>query len=364
MPERREFVMLAKPINPKKHKVTGWFASEKMDGIRALWDGGISRGLFKSEVPWANNDKDERYVRAQRATGLWTRYGNILHAPDWFLDQLPNHPLDGEMFTDRKSWQMLSSIIKRLEPDTHAWGQVTYNVFEIPPYPQIFQSGLVNNPNYVKQFDLMEKMTWLRTRTGYVEPRHLDFQAVHRLLDAKYGGGYYRNVRPVAQTKVESDEHLEELYQSVLSLGGEGLILRNPKSYWEPKRSDQMIKIKDDNDDEATVTGYIWGRKTDKGSKLLGMMGALVLDYNGKRLELSGFTDSQREMRFTNNASSAITSAGIYGLGIAHAGQEVSYKEVINPAFPIGTRVTFKYRELSDTGIPKEARFFRKRDSE
>jgi len=358
MPDRREFLMLAKPMKPKQ-KVIGWYASEKMDGIRALWDGGISRGLLKSEVPWANIDKDERYVIKQRATGLWTRYGNILHAPDWFLDQLPAHPLDGEMFTDRKSWQMLSSIIKRIVPDDTAWRVVTYNVFEIPPYQQIFQSGLVNNPNYIKQFDLLTKMNWLRSRQGYIEPRHLDFQSVHQLLMNTYQKGHYPNIRPVFQDKVESNEHLEELYQSVLSLGGEGLILRNPKSYWEPKRSDQMLKIKDDNDDEGTVVGYVWGRETDKGSKLLGLMGALILDYKGKRLELSGFTDSERVMIYCGEDK----SAAAFEEGHMFPGTSISFNW-ISKIFPIGTRVTFKYRELSDTNIPKEARYFRKRDSE
>ena len=357
MPDRREFLMLAKPMKPT-HKVKGWYASEKMDGIRALWDGGISTGLLKSEVPWANVDKDERYVNEQRATGLWTRYGNVLHAPNWFLEQLPNHPLDGEMFTDRKSWQLLSSIIKKLVPSDAAWEQVTYNVFEIPPYGQIFQNGLVNNgTNYVKYFDLAEKMNWLRARPLAQHPRHLDFATVNWNLEELYGNGQQPNVHHVKQTLIESNDHLEELQREVLDLGGEGLILRNPKSYWEPKRSDHMLKIKDVADDEGIVTGYVWGRETDKGSKLLGKMGALVLDYKGKRLELSGFTDSEREM--THRGDNPATKDE----GYIFPGTKVS-GEWANIQFPIGTRVTFKYRELSDTGIPKEARYFRKRDSE
>src|SRR6185503_14134833 len=50
----------------------GWWMSEKLDGVRAYWDG----------------------------KQMLSRQGNKLHAPDWFIDKLPDHPLDGELFLD------------------------------------------------------------------------------------------------------------------------------------------------------------------------------------------------------------------------------------------------------------------------
>jgi len=98
----REFVMLAQVYNPSKHKIGGWFVSTKYDGQRCIWDGGASRGIPKIEVPWANNKKDERYLERPIATGLWSRYGNVIHAPDWFLDGLPTGMLlDGELWSGR-----------------------------------------------------------------------------------------------------------------------------------------------------------------------------------------------------------------------------------------------------------------------
>src|SRR3954470_6697744 len=49
---------------------TGWWMSEKLDGLRAYWDG----------------------------KRLISRLGNEFHAPDWFIKGLPSHPLDGELF--------------------------------------------------------------------------------------------------------------------------------------------------------------------------------------------------------------------------------------------------------------------------
>ena len=41
------------------------------------------------------------------------------------------------------------------------------------------------------------------------------------------------------------------------------------------------------------MTGFTSGRETNKGSRLLGKIGALITDFNGKRLELSGLTDTE-----------------------------------------------------------------------
>src|SRR4051794_25751247 len=55
--------------------LSGWWMSEKLDGVRAYWTG---KGEFLS------------------------RQGNLFHAPDWFVEGLPNVPLDGELWIDRK----------------------------------------------------------------------------------------------------------------------------------------------------------------------------------------------------------------------------------------------------------------------
>src|SRR5205809_6855024 len=95
-----EFLMLAHKYVPERdsERIKGWYCSQKLDGVRAMWDGGVSRGLLASEVPWANVEKDYRYIEENRATGLWSRLGKVIHAPDWFLDQLPLYPMDGELW--------------------------------------------------------------------------------------------------------------------------------------------------------------------------------------------------------------------------------------------------------------------------
>lgn len=51
---------------------------------------------------------------------------------------------------------------------------------------------------------------------------------------------------------------------------GEGLMLRNPESFYENRRSKSLLKVKTFYDDEATVLGYTAGT-----GRCLGMVGAL-----------------------------------------------------------------------------------------
>ena len=83
----REFLQLADSLDTKKHKIGGFYVSEKLDGTRAFWDGGITRGLPTASVPWASvadpKTGDRKAKIKPVSTGLWSRYGNPIMAPDW-----------------------------------------------------------------------------------------------------------------------------------------------------------------------------------------------------------------------------------------------------------------------------------------
>jgi len=83
--------------------VTGWLLSEKLDGVRALWDG----------------------------THFRSRKGNIYQAPAWFTAGLPNTPLDGELWLARKAFQRTVSIVRRHD-GSDQWKSIRYVVFDDP----------------------------------------------------------------------------------------------------------------------------------------------------------------------------------------------------------------------------------------
>jgi len=93
--------------------LTGWWMSEKLDGVRAYWDG----KTFTS------------------------RLGNRFIAPDWFTAGLPDTALDGELWTDRKQFQKTVSIVRRQDASKH-WEAVRFLVFDAPKQPGPFEQRL------------------------------------------------------------------------------------------------------------------------------------------------------------------------------------------------------------------------------
>lgn len=343
---KRHFLMLAQDYQPHMN-LSGWYASEKLDGQRAYWDGGITRGLPKSDVPWANTEKDGRYRAKPVATGLWSRYGNVIHAPDWWLDQLPKMPLDGELWVRRDyPRQALRSVTSALEPD-FGWQGIKYYVFDTPPYQAIFYWGTIDIPNMHVSIGL-GTFDWAiaRAMAGNVSWTDETASLNERFQILSALEGMSEVVVPHAQIKLPSDwtqagEVVEKLLAEVTDGGGEGLIIRAPQSLWVPHRTWDMVKIKKLDDMEGTVIGYTSGY-----GKYEGMMGALVLRLDGgQRLELSGFTDAERAL------TGAIPPPGM-----------ICGDDVENPMFPRGSQVTFRYRGKSRDGVPQEARYWRKYD--
>jgi len=106
-------VLLAERWDPDVHDPTGWWMSEKLDGVRAWWDG----------------------------TQFLSRRGNPFLAPDWFTEALPDHPLDGELFVGRGAFQRTVSIVRRMDRSDH-WRDVAFVVFDGPELPGPFEERL------------------------------------------------------------------------------------------------------------------------------------------------------------------------------------------------------------------------------
>ncbi len=353
---KREFLMLAHVMRGDE-PIGSWFCSEKLDGCRAFWDGGFTRGQLCKDVPFANVEKDRRYQVQPRATGLWSRYGKAIQAPQWWLDRLPvGLPLDGELFLGRSEFQSLISIVKKIVPGPE-WNAVTYKVFDAPPYHAIFANGNMDNVNFRKKFVGID---YPRSGSGADASRRWDFSSVYRFLCAAGIENDVLQVHPqtvLAPASARAREEVAERLASIITGAGEGLMLRHPTSFWVPQRSRQLLKAKGMLDAEAEVIGYVFGKETDKGSKLLGLMGAMIVKWNGRIFELSGFTDDERWIKHRSVA----TDQSGYDFGVEHPGERVP-EPFHNPRFPIGSLVTFKYRELTDAGVPKEARYMRPHD--
>lgn len=352
---KREFLMLAHKYEPAKHTSIGlWYMSEKLDGMRAFWDGGITRGTPANEVPFANVEKDERYINPVYATGLWSRYGKAIQAPNWWLDEMPvGIPLDGELYMGAGQFQQLSSCVKQLNPDQR-WQMVRYKVFDTPPYHIIFGDGRIDTTNFKKTLkDVYYKFTY-RELSLKGSPQFAASYAWLRdnLPESRYCQLHHQEMLPLSKDAID---RLHSCVNTIVENGGEGAMIRNPSSVWLPERCYGLLKVKLLQDDEAEVIGYVWGRETELGSKLLGLMGAMIVRWNGKIFELSGFTDEERRLyHWMKQSWDAAKEEGYKNAGLKCG------VGITNLEFPIGSKVTFKYRELSNDNIPKEARYYRK----
>lgn len=347
---KREFLQLAHKYNPKKHGIGGWFMSEKLDGLRAFWDGGISRGMLSQNVPWANTAKDYRLKKEPVATGLWTRYGKVIHAPNFFINNLPKIPLDGELWLGHGRFQETSSIVKRHNPDDR-WKNIKYMIFDSPSLNSIFADGKINNQNFKKEFKGI--LEWIKLEEiSFQMSQYCAFEAVYHRLKVMKIPNLLEQIRLPFQTEA-AIRQMEMYYKAVLARGGEGLVLRCHTSTWTPERSHYCLKYKPHNDAEGKVVGYYWGKETDVGRSVsgeatdrnIGKLGALKIEYQGKIFKIgSGINDAERIVIPSNACC---------------PGEEIS-KDYDCPAFPLNSVITFKYRELTDEGIPKEASYWRK----
>lgn len=105
--------MLAHDWNKKgQPDPTGWWASEKYDGLRALWDG----------------------------ENFYSRNGKVFEAPQWYKDTLPNTPLDGELWMERgvAGFQKAVSVVRK-KVGGKEWEDITYMVFDIPSSTEPFE---------------------------------------------------------------------------------------------------------------------------------------------------------------------------------------------------------------------------------
>lgn len=301
---KKTFTMLGKNYNDER--VFGWYASEKLDGVRALWYPDLI------EAPW--ND--------ELGTGLWSRDGKVYHAPDWWLRKLPNVPLDGELWVDRKAFQTTTSIVRRHEA-TMDWNKVKFMAFDMPVK---IDPGIISFRN--KDIRIKE-LIQLNKKIS----KPMIFRTMLKVLSRYPENEVFQIVK---QERISSIEEAYEMLNKVVSKGGEGVMLRNPDSTWEQCRSGNLLKLKPVLEMEVEVTGYYYG-----DGKYDGMMGALEVALpNGRLFKVSGFTDEERQVESN--------------------GYPFSRSVYDDCKFKVGSKINISYRELTNDGIPKEARYNRR----
>ena len=217
-------LMLAKVFQAST-EVSEYWISEKLDGVRARWDGQqlISRG------------------------------GNRLNAPDWFIQDFPKTPLDGELWVARGEYQQTVSIIKRKKPHP-GWEKVKFMIFDLPNHQGSFS----------------DRVTVMRQMATHTQTLYLRF---------------------IPQFQLDSNKALMQHLQTVTEQDGEGLMLHHKSAIYHSGRSNKLLKLKIFTDAEAVVIGYRPGK-----GQFTGKMGAIQVKTNTAKIFYigSGFSHQDR----------------------------------------------------------------------
>jgi len=183
---------------------TGLWASDKLDGVRAYWNG----------------------------HQLLSRNGNPFDAPKWMTDLLPaDLHLDGELYAGPGMFHVAVGAA-RSKGAGDTWRNIKFMVFDAPSVDGIF----------------LERFQAARDAVLRAEQTH--------------GDGC--PVQIVTHTQVRSERHLWKLHRMATATGIEGTMLRDPHSTYHRRRHGSLMKIKDHRDSEAVVISHKPG--LDKGS--------------------------------------------------------------------------------------------------
>ena len=181
----------------KDQNVSGWLASEKLDGVRAYWDG----------------------------ENLLSRQGKRLNAPQSFTKNFPKFALDGELYAKGLKFEEIQASVMDKQPDEKAWSRLKFHVFDVPEA----SGGLLERLSELEKF----------------------------ILQNPQAG---QNLKIIKQVKVKDNAEFEAFAEAVIAKSGEGAVVREPNAAYERGRSQNVLKYKKFNDAECVVVAHKVGQ--------------------------------------------------------------------------------------------------------
>ena len=287
------------PRNVTEYNPDSWWISEKLDGFRCR----------------TNEETNE----------LISRQNKKFNAPKFIIDALKLNegcnilPVDGELFAGRENFQKMGVVRKKI-PIDEEWYEIKYYVYDC-----LHES--VKNKPFNERYGFLKKCitklneSWVNYIKKYPKLTNVECPIV---LCRHY--------------KIKNKEYMENFYNSIIKKGGEGIMLKNPDSMYEGKRSNNLLKYKPVFDKEAKIIGYKLG-----SNKYEGMLGAFIC----KPLINKGnyhIIDNIKSHEFSTS------------------GMDDSIRDSYEVTHPIGTIITYSSNGFTDSGKPRFARYIRIRD--
>jgi len=256
-------VALANSYDKQKGKVDfnkqKWFASQKLDGVRCL-----------------------AIVDEKGKCNFYSRQGKTFDTLNVLRDEIEslnlcNMVFDGEVcLMDKSGAEDFQGIMKEIKRKDHTIESPKYKVFD---YLLLDEFDNQTSPR-----KLSERLTCF----------NLISDAFAEKLNC---------INLLAQWKVESEEHFQELAELATKNNWEGLILRKDSEY-KGKRSNDLLKVKKFFDEEYVVKSVetaihriiVNGKEVEEE-----MLGSVIIEHKGCDVGVgSGFDQEERRKYFKN----------------------------------------------------------------
>ena len=264
-PKAPQILLLMDYHKAKPSNVQEFVMSEKLDGVRALWNG----------------------------KQLLTRSGRVIKAPACFTKHFPPFALDGELWIGRGEFEKALALVQKdcrdcpclakvdsSQKDSNwedssqvdsIWDRAKYYVFDVP------DCGLEASPKAPKPCTLFERL---------------------RVLESYLANAPTMPISLIKHEPIASQKQLFKHLQELSEQGAEGLVLRKINAPYERTRSPNALKLKLYEDAECKVVAHNAGK-----GKYAGKLGSLTCEQiaaNGAKRTLrfkigSGFSDTERQ---------------------------------------------------------------------
>jgi len=283
-----------------RESVNGWLMSIKYDGVRGKWNG----------------------------EEMESRTKHIYNIPEFLKNQLRKfvdkdaYPLilDGEIWAGNNTFTDFVGLVKRKVCNPDLWKGINYVIFD----------NINTDKTFMERFDeVIEIYNNLEDKTGIL-------LADYRLI-----------------TK---DTDIENELKIIEDSGGEGMILRNPKSYYRFKRSKDVLKVKSWLYNEGILVGYEEG--TGKYEKMVGtlIVETTELSKNGKVKTIklgSGLNDIQRYtgLKKGEEWKESIIDKNRMKLQ-TKLDNDKEHVPTLIPGISFNNIITFRYKGLTKYGVP------------
>ena len=248
---KRTFLMLPRVYDADRYTVGGAYISEKLEGVRAFWDGGMSRGKATAIVPWANCLRP--LTQNPIATGLWSTHGRVIPASDKFLNTLPCMPLDGVLWAGRQGVKVVREACSGNSPGPN-WDNIEYAVISTPALNQVYRDGEIKTAWGLVRFKGIDAIKWLKRFSPFLaddfyhlasDSGFVSFDTELMVLtDALPADGpiyLHRQVRLPFGVKDAAKAVAKEV-EKLTKLGAAGAMIRARDSRWEARRTAGILK--------------------------------------------------------------------------------------------------------------------------